>query len=323
MNEVPKYEEGVVVNQKRDDSQKPIKFPSLQNVQSFTLSDQENRETSLTQRQIFLRIAAQLLTEQDIAPEMHTLSDQELGIEIQRQFQENIRKHFVESGLAEKIEALRLQQMNSDSDIPLDEQATHLVTQLAGGIHGWVDMMPSLRNQNKDAGMNCTMGSAVLHAALEKLGFQNVRTLAKKGHYMVMRTLKDGSIKIYNVTESRTVEGQTYGDVQTYPKEHISNQKNIDEKGGRGIAFTVTKADGQSINMYGYDSSVLMDSATMIGNLAEIKDDVETLAHSENPEESERYIQAVELCRTYPELKKLDSKEIIKQFDLFDAHEYL
>lgn len=239
-------------------------------------------------RKTFLKVAEDFLTEQATTDELLHLPDTELGGAIQDRFQDNLRKHFETSGLSDKIEALRLAEAIESKEPPLDEKALNLIAQASEGTHGWIDMLPSLRNQFEDAGLNCTMGSAMLHLALEKLGYDGVHTVLRKGHHVVIRELPDGSLKLYDPTSLSTKDDQLVGYQRTFLPDQIKNRREVSEDDGRtGFAFTLALAEQDKVGgfyeqepegsyvqrFYAYDPSIKMDIAIGLGNLSEIKDD--------------------------------------------------
>ncbi len=246
-------------------------------------------ETEPEYRQVFLKIAEDFLTEERTTEELIQLEDNDLGQEIQKRFQQSIVRHFERSGLADKIDALRLAHHIDPKGVPLDEKALHLIACASEGTHGWIDMLPSLRNQYASAGMNCTMGSAMLHLALEKLGYSGVHTVLRKGHHVVIQELPDGGIKLYDPTSLSTVENQLVGYVRTFADEHVTHKQDVNEKSNaQGFAFTLNsdrqdkiggfhdeadKTGSYQQSFYAYDPDIKMDVAIALGNLSEIQDD--------------------------------------------------
>lgn len=242
------------------------------------------------ERKVFLKTSQDFLLDGKIDEETLRLEDQELAKKLQAEFQENLERHFKESGLFDEIELLAVREKIQQSEIPLDEQALNLIARKSEGAHGWADMLPNLRKQNKEAGMNCTLGSAMLHLALEKLGYSGVRTVLRKGHHVVFRELDDGSIHLYDPTSPSTVNEQLVGYSRKFTPGQITNRQEVEEgenKKGYAVTLKIGEADtiggfseagedGQyAQKFYAYDPSTKMDIAIALANLSEIKADAE------------------------------------------------
>lgn len=153
-------------------------------------------------------------------------------------------------------------------------------------------MLPNLRKQYKTAGMNCTLGSAMLHLALEQLGYTGIRTVLRQGHHVVFRERNDGGIQLYDPTSLSTKNDQLVGFSRTFAPEQLANRREVlegDDK--KGIALTIQIDEGDKIagflkaehngkftqTFYAYDPKTIMDMAIALENLSEIKHDVEKL----------------------------------------------
>jgi UDP-N-acetylglucosamine transferase subunit ALG13 len=374
-------------------------------------------EKQTPERRALLTVANSLLSE-GVTVEVTKLDNRQLVEQLQSKFQENIENHYRQTGLADKIKTLPIRENLNPTDTPLDQQVVNLIAEESQGTHGWVDMLPNLRKEAQQAGLNCTMGSALLHLALEDLGFDQVRTVLRAGHHVVIRETDDGSIKLYDPTSLSTKDDRLVGYSREFTADEIKRKQDIP---GKGFGFELTSdtedkiggfmdsdEDGQyRQSFFAYEPEIKMDLAIALENLSEIKDDAakieseqttpfdidayrealaafirenntvelsdaditeiansnrqpieeltqaassfygqdgqipnpydflsspllkpkQELTQSPNPKDfagsSERYEQASELCKKYPELKTLDSKTIQSKLELFDGHNYL
>lgn len=374
-------------------------------------------EKQTPERRALLMVANSLLSE-GLTSAIAELDDRQLIEQLQAKFQENIENHYRQTGLADKIKALPIREGLNPTDIPLDEQAVNLIAEESQGTHGWVDMLPNLRKEAQQAGLNCTMGSALLHLALEDLGFYQVRTTIRSGHSIVTRVTDDGRLVLYDATSLSTKDGKLVGYSREFATDEIKRKKDVP---GKGFGFELTSdtedkiggfieadEDGQyRQSFFAYEPEVKMDLAIALENLSEIKDDaakaeseqstpfdidayrealvafirenntthlsdadIAEIANSNrqpieeltqaassfyersgqipnpydflsspllqakpeltqlpNPKDftgsSERYEQARELCKKYPELRTFDYKAIQSKLALFDGYDYL
>jgi len=241
-------------------------------------------------RKVLLQTAEHLLMDEGLDQEIVQLDDQKLIALLHNRFQKQLENHFRESGLLAEIKALPINEQLSPSHVPLDEQALHLIARKSDGVHGWLDMLPNLRNQIEGAGLNCTLGSAMLHLALDELGLKEVRTVLRRGHHVVLRELDNGSIKLYDPTSSTTVNEQTVGYFREFTPDQIRSRRQVDEGSARsGYSFILTSDTEDTIGgfyatkgkkeiseaFYAYDPSTKLDLAIALGNLSEVKDDAE------------------------------------------------
>jgi hypothetical protein len=244
----------------------------------FSTAEYSNNEEL---RKTLIEVAEHFLMDDQIDTDISKMSNEELGEYVQTEFQSNIETFFETSGLAEEIKACKT-----------DDEVLHVIANKAEGVHGWVDMLPNLVKSKPGVGMNCTMGSAMLHLALEKLGYKSIRTVFVAGHHVAVRELEDGSIKVYDASSTSTVDGRLVGYSHVFNPEQISNRIEVEERAGRkGYAFTLDrgKQDEQggfhvpdkegkfTQKMYAYDPGIKMDVAVALGNLHGIKDDAERL----------------------------------------------
>lgn len=374
-------------------------------------------EKQTPERRALLTVANSLLSE-GLTTEVAELDDRQLVEQLQTKFQENIENHYRKTGFADKIKALPIRENLNPTGIPLDEQAVNLVAEESQGTHGWVDMLPNLRKEDQQAGLNCTMGSALLHLALEDLGFDQVRTVLRAGHHVVIRETDDGSIKLYDSTSLSTKDDRLVGYSREFTAGEIKRKQDVP---GKGFGFELTSDtedkiggfmeaddDGQyRQSFFAYEPKIKMDLAIALENLSEIKDDAakleseqstpfdidayrealiafvrenngtelsdadiaeiansnrqpieeltqaassfyeqggqipnpydflsspllrakQELTQPPNPKDfagsSERYEQARELCKKYPELKTLGYKAVKSKLALFDGLDYL
>lgn len=288
-------------------------------------------EHQTPERKTMIEVANALLVDAPVTEADSERTDAELGELIQERFQEALRNFYRTSGLADQIQVLRLNGEIQGGDEPLDTRACNLVARASEGVHGWVDMLPKLKQLNQASGMNCTLGSAMLHCALEDLGFTHVRTVLRAGHHVVMRALPDGGMTIYDATSLSTQHDELVGYTRTFSKDAVRNVQPVQEHGNRsGMAFTLVSAQRDSIGgfsaetgsqayaqqFYGYDQSIIMDVAIALENLSEIKGDV-----MQTEVGAERYQQAQDLVQRFPQLQQLDFATTKQQFDLLDGYE--
>lgn len=240
------------------------------------------------ERRTVVEVANALLIDDEITAADSERTDAELGELIQERFQEALRNFYRTSGLADQIAALRVTADIQGQGDNLDIKACNVVARASEGVHGWVDILPKLKQLNQASGMNCTLGSAMLHCALEDLGFTDVRTVLRAGHHVVMCTLPDGGMTIYDATSLSTQNDELVGYTRTFSKDAVRNVQPVQEHGNRsGMAFTLVSAQRDSIGgfsaetgsqayaqqFYGYDQSIIMDVAIALENLSEIKAD--------------------------------------------------
>lgn len=247
--------------------------------------EQETTEQEQQAREALVAVAKKLLgTNSEIGPDTEEV---QLREHMQEDFQKELIAYFDEAGFGELVEQVRAK---SEDGAPLDEQMLHAIAQRSEGKHGWVDMLPQLRRDNPDAGLNCTMGSAMLHIALERLGYQGVRTVLRKGHHVVLREQEDGGLQLYDATSLSTGEdGKLRGYTRTFKPEDIARVTPVQESADRsGYSFVLRSSEpdhpggfyeqgenGQYVqSFYAYDPSIKMDLAIALENLSEIKDDV-------------------------------------------------
>ena len=292
-----------------ENEQKPAKL-----AEQFLDSGLQEQATDLLEREpqerkVFLKTSQDFLLDGKIDEQTLSLEDHELSKKLQEEFQKNLEQYFKESGLSDEIEILAVREKLQQAEMPLDEQALNLIARKSEGVHGWIDMLPNLRKQYKDSGMNCTMGSAMLHLALEKLGFSGVRTVLRKGHHVVFREIDDGSIQLYDPTSLSTVNEQLVGYSRKFTPDQITDRQEVVEgenKKGFAVTFEIGEADKiggfseaderekYAEKFYAYDPSIKMDIAIALENLSEIKQDAEKLGTPEsNPFGQEAYKAAL------------------------------
>jgi len=240
-------------------------------------------EKQTPERRALLTVANSLLSE-GLAVEMTKLDDQQLVEQLQAKFQENIKSHYLQTGLADKIRELPIRENLDPTGIPLDEQAVNLIAEESQGTHGWVDMLPNLRKEAQQAGLNCTMGSALLHLALENLGFDKVRTTIRSGHSIVTRETDDRGLVLYDATSLSTKNDKFVGYSRKFEADQIKRKQDVTGKGFGFELISDTKdkiggfkeagEDGQyRQSFFAYEPEVKMDLAIALENLSEIKDD--------------------------------------------------
>lgn len=245
-------------------------------------------EAQPQERRILIETANAFLLDAPLTAQEADCTDAALGELIQERFQTALKNFYRTSGLADQIEALKLKQDIDPQPAPLDVQAANLIAQASEGMHGWVDMLPNLKHLYPESGLNCIMGSALLHCALEELGYDNVHTVLVPGHHVVVRELPDGGLTLYDPTSLSTENDTLVGYTRTFAAADVRTRTGQIEQGGRqGFAFALVSAERDAIggfrdktsgekyiqHYYAYDSAIMMDAAIALENLAEIKID--------------------------------------------------
>lgn len=292
----------------------------------------------LERRKQFLEVG-QLLSDNLDQTEVEVLNDEQLGEHVQKKFQKQLEGFFTTSGLEDELKECKT-----------DEEALHIIA-TKQGVSGWVDMLPKTiedfnndpENKGKKAKMNCTMTSAMLHIALEKMGYTKVRSAIMDGHAISLRELEDGSLKLYDAnSRSTNKEGKVTGYTRTFAAEQIENRQDVEERDGRrGFSFTLLRGEpdkwggyfhapnkeGQfKKKMYVYDSSIKMDLAIALENLSEIEPEASGKeapggrSFIDEEDLKKRSGQARKIYEKYAgALHDLDAKKTYQQFGLFDA----
>lgn len=276
------------------------------------------------ERRALLKVASSLLSTEEFKKNTLEMDNIQLVEHLQEVFQRNIEHHYRATGLADKINALPVQEGLNPTGVPLDDQAVNLIADLSQGTHGWVDMLPNLRNEDPQAGLNCTMGSALLHLALEDLGFDVVKSVIRKGHHVVIREMNDGSIKLYDPTSLSTKDGKLVGYSRTFSPSEIKGKESVAEKGygfeldsggeDKIGGFMKADDDGQyRQSFFAYESDVKMDLAIALENLSEIKDDADKLdAEQQAPFDIDAYREALVAFIKENNQRELTNAEILE-----------
>jgi len=255
-----------------------------------------------------------------IAEEMLGLSglnpNKDLLHQVQYGFQNSIKKYFGDSKLEQDTRNLT------------DEQILHLVAvrsemknkntpQIARQI-------PKYSLKYPMAGFECTLSTALVRLSLAKMGFNNTRSLLLRRHFIAMRELEDGSIKLYDAATRITVNGQIQGFCESFFPREVYDKHDVwfqNEK--RGYVFTIkTTRKIKNTNMFqknnngfylkqffAYEPNILIDLSVVLENLSEITKQKDEFS--------------IKLCADYPILKKLDYPRMKVDLGMFDAYDFL
>jgi hypothetical protein len=136
-----------------------------------------------------------------------------------------------------------------------------------------------------------------LHIALEKLGYNDVHTVLRDGHHIVVRELPNGEMKLYDPTSLSTVDGELVGYTRTFKPEQVANKNPVSEgRGLNGFSFTLSSNEQDKVggfrgepgadgvyhqNFYAYDPHIKMDMTIALGNLSEIQEDAAKVERGE------------------------------------------
>jgi hypothetical protein len=281
-------------------------------------------EKETPERRALLKVASSLLSTKEFTKSTLEIESSQLLDLLQQAFQENIKHHYRETGLAVKIKAIPAQESLNPTGVPFDEQAVNLIADLSQGTHGWVDMLPNLRKEDPEAGLNCTMGSALLHLALEDLGFDHISTVLREGHHVVIREMSDGSMKLYDPTSLSTKDEKLVGYSRTFVPSEIERRDSIV---GKGYGFELDSAGEDKIggfmkpndagqyrqSFFAYEPEVKMDLAIALENLSEIKEDADKLdAEQQPPFDIDAYREALVAFIKENNQKELSDADILE-----------
>ena len=242
------------------------------------------------ERKVLLKIAADFLMEGKLEKYLFQLSNDQLIQKLQIKYQEHLANYFKKSGLAQEVRKLAELEKKQPTGVCLDEQINNLIALRSQGTHGWADMLPKLKEMYPDSGLNCTLGSAMLHLALEEVGLTGIRTVLREGHQIVIREHGDGSLTLYDPASASTDQnGKLTGYAKTFTPKQVVYGKQVDEGNGRkGYSFQIQVDEKDQIGgltqltdgkytqkFYAYDRGTMNDIVIALSNLSEIKDDAQ------------------------------------------------
>jgi hypothetical protein len=294
---------------------------------------------------MLLHAAQTFLMDEPVTCDMLTMNDTNLIEELQQRFQHHLERYYEKSGLKQKVIDLCGEHTRHPTGEPLDEAICHLIAQNSQDHGTWMLELPALLTTFRKKGYNCTLGSALLQTALQGVGIQNTRTVLREGHYIVMRELDDGSIKLLDTTSLITAnkgspQERLVGYVRTFPPSQIMDRQIVAEPGNRsGFAFTVRDDKPDTIGgitheknghyeerFYANDPSIKIDLSIALENLSEIKDDAKKAGHKQHnqlTESSEKYLEAKTICERFPQLYDLNFTKLKRQFRLFHGYDQI
>jgi hypothetical protein len=294
----------------------------------FNLNEKKKELTLL-----LFRVSEAFFSEDTISYPGEAIEGKVLKEILQRTLDKNIRDFYKNSDLSELVERLDA----SDSDV--DEKALHLVTIFSQGDsrvtmdEDTVQIACELPNFHKayenetgqNPGARCTLAGSLLHIALEKLGYEGVRCVQVDGHYVVLREMDDGSIKVYdptasNVTQNAEGTREVKGFAHTFGREDVMKKFEEDNtyqlvlKSSARIEhtdlFSVQDSEGNYVRgFYALNPHTLMDVGTALENLSLLKDSTDATTRV--------------LCEKYPDLKTLDFQEIKRVLQFPDVSDVL
>ena len=182
----------------------------------------------MDQRKLLIEIANKLLLSQPLEQKIIVLPDQELAIEIQKKFQEEIVTYYKESEFKKEIKSL-----NSE------EQILNNLAKKANGVSkGAVGYLPKLHKNNPSAGIECTLASAFLKLALEDMGLKNIRTCLLKGHQVTIKLLNNNSLQMYDAANTHTTNGVLHGFSHLFSSDEVKDVAKVTNRPEEKQAFT-------------------------------------------------------------------------------------
>lgn len=258
-----------------------------------------------------------------------TLSNTQLAVVLNKNFQKAIEQFYTKSRLQEGVTNISKNYRGDN----LDEEVLNFITEKSVAttdkqILLGSPMLPKYVLENPKVGMECTLASAMLFCALKQVGYKNLRTVYLKGHQVLLQELADGCIKLYDPATRSTINGETKGFAAVFNKDEIIEKRDFKEPNGeKGYSFKIkTKRKSESTGLFeerdsqGYSSKsfyafgpcTLIDLGIALENLDEIK---------------EKYLKGDKLAKDFvnkhPSLKELDYKKFQKEFGFIDRKKLL
>lgn len=257
--------------------------------------------------------------------------DSTLYLEVQTKLQATYNSYYERSGLKASIEALKGVEK-------ADEEALQVISEIAGkGEGGWRATYPNLRTEGY--GMDCTLAAAMLHLALDDLGYPDVYSTLRPGHYVITRILGDGSVKIYDPATTITQNGVRSGYSRTFQPNEVAVAE-IDEGNGKkgkkisleleehdlpGGFYEVSSQGKYKLRLYAHPSDVYIDAIIALKNIDSLKNDAK--ANSQKKEsETDTVIwqqQAKEIVAAHPEIAYFNYQQLKDKLAFFDPHTLL
>ena len=125
-------------------------------------------------------------------------------------------------------------------------------------------MLPALKQIDKDSGMNCTLGSAMLHCALEDLGFSDVHIVLRTGHHVVVRELPDRGAVLYDATSLSTKNDKLVSYTQVVNADQTDRQAPTSERAGRsGFVLVLSNTERYTIGGFTENSATGLRSVPL------------------------------------------------------------
>ncbi len=271
--------------------------------------EQNNFERKEELRQNLVLIAQTFFSQEFDVATLEGKEGLELQVALQEAFDKNVRDFYERSELAKEIAKLDLvdsdrdqkavdivAKYNSGSELRDPEGAFLIEKELPNFNQAWQ------KREGKNPAANCTLAGAEMHLALEQVGYQNVHSVLIKGHYLALRELEDGTVRLYDPS---TTHDEYLGFIHTCEPDQIKKGE-LDERGGCVIDIKLptqpnhTDMFAEENNfiqrLYALPTSVLVDFFVALENLSEFKD------HANR--------ESIDLCEKYPILKTLNIKEM-------------
>ncbi len=255
---------------------------------------------------------------------------QELDGKLQKSYKECYEK----SGIKDMVEGVKGLQ---DSD----DKALQIVSEEASmGKGGWISTFPNMRPDGQ--GMDCTLATAILHAGLEELGYDDVRSTLRSGHYVVSRVLPNGGLKIYDPATTITKNGETSGYSRVFSSREfqlIDVEEGSGKKGAK-IELTIDKPDlpggfrepdpkdGKYKQiLYASPPTTLLDLSVALENIDSLRNDAEGIS-TEDTVQSETQPdvwrdQAKLIVESNPEISDFSHDRLKRQLNFFDPYDVI
>ncbi len=260
------------------------------------------------------------------------VNEAQLYDEIERKLQDSYRDYYESSGLKAQIEELKRSE-NSD------DKALGIITEVARkGEGGWTATFPNLKT--KDNGMDCTLAGAMLHFALDGLGFINVYSTLRLGHYVVTRIFDNGDIKIYDPATTVTYNGIRMGYSRIFLANEviITNVEKGNGKRGQKIEIIINRPDlpggFQQVSQdrtykqtfYASVPTIYLDASCALENIDSLKKDAQKFEEEKRQSDTNSSVwqrQAQQIVEKYPQIAQFDYKKLKECLQFFDPRDIL
>ena len=271
-------------------------------------------------RQLLIKIADDLLVTGFKSNKYSYLHLSKLAEEVEKAFQDELRRFFLKSNYYSEIENLK-----RTKNANLDEKATHLLAAMTEGenVPQIARQLPKFNNNYKNAGYECTFATAILRLAFEQLRLSS-RSLLLRRHFIAARFLGNGKLKLYDAATRNTQNNKLHGFIGQFDTSEIIDKQHIrvDNKKS-GFVFTIqTKKEVKNTNLFikdafgnyrkksfAYHKEILIPLSVVLENLEQFK--------------KQKDKDSIKLCEKNPYLQKLDYRKMKRDLNLFDGYDYL